>query len=85
MFIVKQHKIEKVSKQPTVYYPDYEEIYYDCYCSQYFDGDKLFLGVNNGEDAKQAYLTHYVNHRFLGPISRMTIDDLKFILVGTEK
>jgi len=42
-----------------------------------FDEDKVILGVKTKEDAKKLYLQHYDDPKFLGPISTMSVEDLK--------
>lgn len=40
-----------------------------------YDEDKCMLGFDSLEDAKAAYLKHYDDPRFLGPITTMPVDE----------
>src|SRR5690606_34770061 len=42
-----------------------------------YDADKVMLGFDSEEDAKAAYLQHYNDPRFLGPITVMPIEEFK--------
>lgn len=42
-----------------------------------YDEDKVMLGFDSEEDAKAAYLQHYNDPRFLGPITVMPIEEFK--------
>jgi len=42
-----------------------------------FDEDKCMLGFESKEAAKEAYLKHYDDPRFLGPITDMSVDEFK--------
>jgi len=42
-----------------------------------FDEDKVILGVRTKEEAKELFLQHYDDPKFLGPISILPVDDLK--------
>lgn len=44
------------------------------------DEDKVMLGFDNEEEAKQAYLDHYDNPDFYGGMTAMKMDDFKQIL-----
>ncbi|MFI3273248.1 SNF2-related protein [Vibrio sp.] len=77
VYIIKQHAIEKVKKWGSKYCPDCKEHAHDCACPDYFDEDKVMLGFDNKEAAKQAYLKQYDSDLFLGPISTMSTVDFK--------
>lgn len=50
-----------------------------------FDEDKVMLGFDSKEEARKAYLAHYDNPKFLGPISAVPVEHLKkLILSGRE-
>lgn len=42
-----------------------------------FDEDKVMLGFKNEEEARKAYLKHYDDPKFLGPISKVPIERLQ--------
>lgn len=75
VYVIKQHKIEKVKTWQTDDCPDCRRHIWDCDCDQYYDEDKVMLGYDNVEDAKNAYLSQYNNMRFLGPIHQMTMNE----------
>jgi hypothetical protein len=85
IYSVKQHKIELVKKWPTDYCPKCNEHHADCFCPEYYDEDKLFLGFKNKQDVRESYLKQYDNPRFLGPISEIPIKKFKEILAGKGK
>ena len=45
-----------------------------------FDEDKAILGVDSEEEAKKLYLEHYDDPKFLGPISKVSIERLKALV-----
>jgi hypothetical protein len=47
-----------------------------------YDEDKCMLGFPSADAAKEAYLKHYNDPRFLGPITAMTFDEFKEKLVS---
>lgn len=80
-YIVKQHKIEEVKKWGGDICPDCSEHANDCSCPQYYDEDKVMLGFDSKQDAIAAYLKQYDNPLFLGPVSTITVEDLKPLLL----
>lgn len=50
-----------------------------------YDEDKVMLGFDSEESAKTAYLQHYDDPRFLGPISAMPMDEFKKKVAETAK
>lgn len=84
VYIVKQHDIGKVSQWESEYCPKCQEHAHDCACPEFFDEDKAFVGFDNKEAARAAYLAHYDNPIFLGPISTMRIEDFRELLLGSE-
>jgi hypothetical protein len=50
-----------------------------------YDEDKVILGVGSKEEAKKLYLQHYNTDRFLGPISKVTIERLKELIASKKK
>jgi hypothetical protein len=42
-----------------------------------FDEDKVMLGFKDEEEARKAYLKHYDDPKFLGPISKVPIERLQ--------
>jgi len=42
-----------------------------------YDEDKVMLGFASEEGARKAYLAHYNDKKFLGPISKVTMERLK--------
>lgn len=40
-----------------------------------YDEDKCMIGFDDEADARAAYLQHYSDHRFLGPITAMSVDE----------
>ncbi len=51
---------------------------------QAFDEDKVMLGFDSEADAKQAYLLHYDDPRFLGPITAMPMEAFKAKVLATK-
>lgn len=49
-----------------------------------YDEDKVILGVESKEEAKELYLDHYDDPKFLGPISEVSVERLKD-LVASKK
>lgn len=45
-----------------------------------YDEDKVFLGAKTKAQVKKLFLAHYDSPKFLGPISKMTIDEFKDLL-----
>lgn len=50
-----------------------------------FDEDKVMLGFQTKEEARKAYLEHYDSDKFLGPISRVSIERLQELVESKEK
>jgi hypothetical protein len=50
-----------------------------------FDEDKVMLGFKNEAHARKGYLKHYNDPKFLGPISRVTIEKLKALIASKKK
>jgi hypothetical protein len=50
-----------------------------------FDEDKVMLGFQNKKEAKEAYLKHYDDPKFLGPISRVSIERLRELVRSKKK
>lgn len=51
---------------------------------QAFDEDKVMLGFDSEEAATQAYLLHYDDPRFLGPITAMPMEAFKEKVLATQ-
>ena len=49
------------------------------------DEDKVMLGFKNKAHARSAYLAHYNDPKFLGPISSLTVDEMKQRFAGGKK
>lgn len=49
------------------------------------DEDKVMLGFASEEDAEKAYLKHYDDPKFLGPISAVPIEKLKALISEGKK
>ena len=49
------------------------------------DEDKVLLGFASEEDARKAYLKHYDDPKFLGPISKVSIDKLKDLVESGKR
>ena len=79
-YIVKQHKIEEVKKWPTDYCPQCKEHVWDCSCPYAFDEDKIMLGFDNKQHAKESYLKQYDNKRFMGPIAEYSMENFKKLI-----
>ena len=45
-----------------------------------YDEDKVMFGFDNEFHARDAYLAHFDTHKYLGPITEMTVDDFKEFL-----
>jgi superfamily II DNA or RNA helicase len=86
-YIVRQHKIEMVTKWGGSNCPNCREHAHDCECPQYYDEDKIMLGFDSEADAKNAYLSQYDSELFLGPISAIPVKELKLSmsLIGIYK
>lgn len=50
-----------------------------------WDEDKVMLGFKSKRDAVQAFLKHYDDARFLGPVSKLKVEELKQRLVNGAK
>lgn len=50
-----------------------------------FDEDKVMLGFRSEKAAKEAYLKHYDDRRFLGPITAMPMDEFKRKVLSTRQ
>lgn len=50
-----------------------------------YDEDKVMLGFKSKEDAKKAYLAHYDDPKFLGPIHAVPMDRFKKLLESDKK
>lgn len=50
-----------------------------------YDEDKVMLGFKNKDHAEKAYLKHYNDPKFLGPISPVAMDRLKDLLASKKK
>ena len=50
-----------------------------------FDEDKVMLGFSNKRDAKAAYLKHYDDPKFLGPIDRVSVERLRELVASKKK
>lgn len=50
-----------------------------------YDEDKVMLGFKNKVEAKKAYLAHYDDPKFLGPISRVSIERLKELVASKKR
>lgn len=50
-----------------------------------FDEDKVMLGFDTEAQAKAAYLKHYDDPRFLGPVTAMPMDEFKTKVLATAK
>ena len=50
-----------------------------------YDEDKVMLGFKSKKEAKEGYLKHYDDPKFLGPISTVTIDRLKALVESKKK
>jgi hypothetical protein len=50
-----------------------------------YDEDKVMLAFKNKKEAKEAYLKHYDDPKFLGPISRVSVERLKELVASKKK
>ena len=50
-----------------------------------YDEDKVMAGFGTEEAARKAYLKHYNDPKFLGPISKVTIERLKELIAAKKK
>lgn len=50
-----------------------------------FDEDKCMLGFDSQEDAEAAYLKHYDDPRFLGPVTAMPMDEFRAKVRATKE
>jgi len=50
-----------------------------------FDEDKVIVGVRSKKEAKELYLKHYDDKKFLGPISIVDMDRLKQLLASKRQ
>jgi inorganic pyrophosphatase len=50
-----------------------------------FDEDKVMLGFKDEAHARKGYLKHYNDPKFLGPISKVTIERLKELIASKKK
>lgn len=49
------------------------------------DEDKCIFGVDSEEEAKKLYLAHYNTDKYLGPITRVSVDHLKELLDSRKR
>ncbi len=75
VYVVHQHKIEKVRAWPGDVCPQCLEPHEKCWHD--LDEDKCMMGFHAEADAKQAYLANYDDRRFLGPVTAVPIEDFK--------
>jgi hypothetical protein len=50
-----------------------------------FDEDKIFLGLRSKREARRAFLAHYDNPKFLGPISSVAVEHLKKLVQSGQQ
>ena len=50
-----------------------------------YDEDKVMLGFRNKREAKEAYLEHYDDPKFLGPISRVSMDRFRQLVASKRQ
>jgi hypothetical protein len=50
-----------------------------------YDEDKVMLGFNSKEEAREAYLKHYNDPKFLGPMKSVPIERLKELVESGKK
>ncbi len=50
-----------------------------------FDEDKVMLGFRSKKEAKEAFLKHYDSPKFLGPISRVSVQRLRELVRSKKK
>jgi hypothetical protein len=50
-----------------------------------YDEDKVMLGFKSKKEAKEGYLAHYDDPKFLGPISRVSMDRLKELVESKKR
>lgn len=50
-----------------------------------YDEDKVMLGFKSKKDAKEGYLKHYDDPKFLGPISRVSVERLKELVASKKR
>ena len=50
-----------------------------------YDEDKIMLAFKNKAEAKKAYLAHYDDPKFLGPISRVSTERLKELVASKKR
>jgi hypothetical protein len=50
-----------------------------------YDEDKVMLGFRSKREAKEAYLKHYDDPKFLGPVSRVSVDRLRELVSSKRK
>jgi len=50
-----------------------------------YDEDKVMLGFKSKKEAKEGYLAHYDDPKFLGPVSRVSMDRLKELVESKKR
>lgn len=50
-----------------------------------YDEDKVMLGFRSKREAKEAFLAHYDSPKFLGPISRVSVERLRELIQSKRK
>jgi deoxyxylulose-5-phosphate synthase len=50
-----------------------------------YDEDKVMLGFKDEKAAREAYLKHYDDPKFLGPISKVHIERLRELIASKKK
>lgn len=50
-----------------------------------YDEDKIMIGFKSKKEAKEAYLKHYDDPKFLGPISRVSVERLRELVKSKRR
>lgn len=50
-----------------------------------YDEDKVMLGFASKQEAKETFLKHYDSPKFLGPISRVSVDRLRELVASKKR
>lgn len=81
-YVVHQHKIGRVKQWPDGKCPRCGNG--PAKCGHDLDEDKVMLGFDSEQKARDAYLAHYDDPRFLGPITAMPMDEFNAKVRATK-
>jgi len=82
VYVVHQHKIEKVKSWPKETCEKCGEEHQECWHD--IDEDKVMMCFSSKQAAVEAYLSQYDSPLFLGPVTEMSVDEFKKKALATK-